>query len=138
MLYHFGSREALLVRVVQTVGERIAANIDVEVRSTGSPQPVAVLWAGITSEPQLLRAYFALVGGSAESAEVAIALRDLKDTYVRLIARRLHGEATGDAAPIVSLIALALLRGLLLEWIETGDGPVIDAGLAELAALTDS
>ena len=117
---------------------RIAANIDAEVRSTGSAQPVAVLWAGITSEPQLLRAYFALVGGSAESAEVAIALRDLKVTYVRLIARRLHGEATGDAAPIVSLIALALLRGLLLEWIETGDGPVIDAGLAELAALTDS
>jgi hypothetical protein len=41
----------------------------------------------------------------------------------------------GDAAPVASLLALALLRGLLLEWIETGDGPVIDAGLGELAAL---
>lgn len=136
VLYHFGSRAALLVRVVQTVGERIAANVDAEVRTTGSAQPAAVLWAGITSEPQLLRAYFALVGGSAESEEVAVALHDLKDTYVLLIARRLHGDETGDAAPIASVVALALLRGLLLEWIETGDGPAIDAGLAELAALT--
>lgn len=144
VLYHFGSREALLVRVVQRVAERTAANIEAESLDAAQDRRTAagidILWAGVTTEPQLLRAYFALVGGSAENGEVATALRDLKNTYVRLITTQLYGasdDRSGDdrTADAVPLVALALIRGLLLEWIETGDGPAIDAGLGELKAL---
>ena len=144
VLYHFGSREALLVRVVQRVAERTAANIEAESLDAAQDRRTAagidILWAGVTTEPQLLRAYFALVGGSAENGEVATALRDLKNTYVRLITTQFYGasdDRSGDdrTADAVPLVALALIRGLLLEWIETGDGPAIDAGLGELNAL---
>ena len=144
VLYHFGTRETLLVRVVQTVGERTAANIEAEfdgtVQDTGRAAGIDVLWAGITSEPQLLRAYFALVVGSAESSEVAAALRELKNTYVKLITRQFHagpddGSRRERDPATAPLVALALLRGLLLEWIETGDGPTIDAGLDQLGTL---
>ena len=144
VLYHFGSREALLVRVVQRVGERIAANVETDAdgaaQDRGAAAGIDLLWEGVTSQPQTLRAYFALVGGSAESDEVAAALGDLKQIYAQLIARQLRGSPVGGSRPgripeNDVIVALALLRGLLLEWIETGDGPAIDAGLDQVKAL---
>lgn len=144
VLYHFGTRQELLVRVVQIVGERIAANAAAQAGDRApegrtSEAIIDALWAGITSEPQPVRAYFALVGGGAESAEVIGALRELKATYVRLIAHQLAGAHAPNAgrsdAESHALVLFALLRGLALEWIETGDGLAITAGVGELKAL---
>jgi AcrR family transcriptional regulator len=145
VLYYFGTREALLVRVVQTVGERIAENIASAIGPAARPDQMAdavveTIWAGVTSEPHLARAYFALVGGSAESPEVDHALRALKATYLRLIAQQLEAiEAAGfrckEDHESVALLILALLRGLLLEWIEESASSALDASLGQFKTL---
>lgn len=142
VLYYFGTRETLLVRVVQTVGERVAEHIDRAVDSPGNPDELAVMlvdaiWSGITAAPELARAYFALIGGGAGSPEIEQALEVLKAAYARVIERRLssigHAEWTlrGDMEDMVTF-TLAVFRGLLLEWTETGDTAKIAASLTRL------
>lgn len=139
ILYYYGTREALLVRVVQTVGERVAEHIDATVGPTGTPQELAdslvnSMWSGITSAPELARAYFALIGGGAGNPAVEEALRELKNTYLQLITHQLQNYdhsawcLRGDL-PGMATLSLAALRGLLLEWTETGDTPTISASL---------
>jgi TetR/AcrR family transcriptional regulator, transcriptional repressor of bet genes len=139
VLYYYGSREALLVEVVQTVGERVAEHIDAAVGDPSDPQELAstlvnAMWSGITAAPELARAYFALIGGGAGMPVVDEALRDLKASYLEIIRRGLLSiagtgwELRGDPDGMATL-ALAALRGLLLEWTETGDTPSISASL---------
>jgi len=145
VLYYFGTREALLVRVVQSVGERIAENIASAIVPAARLDQMAdavveAMWAGVTSEPQLARSYFALVGGGAESPEVDHALRALKATYLGLIAQQLERiEAAGFACKedheSVALLILALLRGLLLEWSEESESAALHASLGQFKAL---
>ena len=139
VLYYYGTRDALLVRVVQTVGERIAEHIDAAVGPADSPEQLAdslvdAMWSGVTSVPELARAYFALIGGGAGNPLVEEALLELKGTYLQLITRQL--QTRGDTGwhlrgdlPAMATLILAVLRGLLLEWTETGDTPSITASL---------
>jgi AcrR family transcriptional regulator len=142
ILYYYDTREALLVRVVQAVGERVAEHIEAAVGEVETPVQLAdalvdAMWSGITSAPEFARAYFALVGGGAGSPEVEEALRALKDAYEQLIARQLQAVAhtrwrlRDDLAGMVTL-TLAVFRGLLLEWTETGDTAASAAGLRRL------
>lgn len=142
VLYYYGTREALLVRVVQTVGERVAEHIEVTVGEIDSPDQLAhalveAMWSGITSAPELARAYFALIGGGAGSPEVEEALRTLKRAYEQLITRQLQSishtrwRLRHDVPSMVTL-TLAVFRGLLLEWTETGDTAASAASLRRL------
>lgn len=144
VLYYYGSREALLVRVVQTVGERVAEHIDAAVGSADSPAQLAdslvdVMWSAITSAPELARAYFALIGGGAGNPLVEEALRNLKSAYLHVITHQLQNydhtgwQLRGDLAGMATL-TLAALRGLLLEWTETGDTSSIAASLERCKA----
>ena len=139
ILYYFGSREALLVRVVQTVGEQIAENIGSVVVPNRTPEELAdaavqAMWSGVTSIPELSRAYFALVGGGAGPPLVEEALRHLKQAFLEAIARQLDAidssrwEPRGDPTS-TAMFTLALLRGLVLEWTETGDTYGLSIGL---------
>jgi AcrR family transcriptional regulator len=142
VLYYYDTREALLVSVVQTVGERVAAHIEVAVGEISTPDELAgvlveALWSGITSAPELARAYFALVGGGADSSEVEEALRKLKGAYERLITRQLQSIShtrwrLRDDVPGMVTLTLAVFRGLLLEWTETGDTTATAASLRRL------
>lgn len=144
ILYYYGSREALLVRVVQTVGEQIAENIGSVVTPNRTPDEladaaVAAMWSGVTSIPELSRAYFALVGGGAGPPLVEEALRQLKQAFLGAIARQFEAidrsrwELRGDPAG-TAMFTLALLRGLLLEWTETGDSDELSSGLERFTA----
>jgi AcrR family transcriptional regulator len=142
VLYYYGTREALLVRVVQTVGERVAEHIGDTVGEIRTPDQLAdalveAMWSGVTSAPQLARAYFALIGGGAGTPEVEGALRELKQTYEQLITRQLQSIRhtdwqLRDDLPGMVVLTLAAFRGLLLEWTETGDTPASAASLERL------
>lgn len=142
VLYYYGTREALLVRVVQAVGERVAEHIDDTVSNIDTPDQLAealvdAMWSGITSAPQLARSYFALIGGGAASPDVEEALLALKDSYEQLIARQLQSIShtrwrLRDDVPGMVTLTLAAFRGLLLEWTETGDTPATAASLRRL------
>lgn len=144
VVYYFGSREALLVRVVQVVGERIAERIQPG-RERGSDlvalvdQNIDALWSAITSAPELARAYFALIGGGTETGEVKRALRALKDVYLGVARDQIAAiEAAGwqarSSSNASALLLVATLRGLLLEWTESGDSPALDQALEQLKA----
>ena len=140
--YYYGSREALLVRVVKAVGERIAQGIETAINTdqqTRERTTAEIMWAGITSEPELARAYITLLGGSAETPEIDHALQELKQTYLQMIARQLaHTTTNGQPADDpehVAILILALLRGLLLEWAETGNSPALKNGLERVNTL---
>ena len=98
---------------------------------------VEAMWSGITSAPELARAYFALIGGGAGSPEVEEALRTLKRAYEQLITRQLQSishtrwRLRHDVPSMVTL-TLAVFRGLLLEWTETGDTAASAASLRRL------
>lgn len=142
VLYYYGTREALLVSVVQTVGERVAEHIDETVGENYTPEQLAdalvnAMWAGITSAPELARAYFALIGGGAGSADVGSALEGLKSSYERLVTRQLQSIRHTDWSlredmPGMVTLTLAIFRGLLLEWTETGDTAANAASLRRL------
>ncbi|UTI63243.1 TetR/AcrR family transcriptional regulator [Paraconexibacter antarcticus] len=142
VLYYYDTREALLVRVVQTVGERVAGHIEETVGEIDTPEALAdalveAMWSGITSAPELARSYFALIGGGAGTPEVEAALRGLKDAYERLISRQLQSIShtrwrLRDDLPGMVTLTLAVFRGLLLEWTETGDTAASAASLQRL------
>jgi AcrR family transcriptional regulator len=142
VLYYYGTREALLVSVVQTVGRRIAEHIDDNLQNIETPEQLAdtlveALWSGITSAPELAPSYFALIGGGAASTEVEGALRELKGVYERLIERTLHALdhtswSLRDDPPGMVVLIVAVFRGLLLEWTETGETPATAASLKRL------
>lgn len=140
ILYYYGTREALLVSVVQTVGERVAEHIEDTVGDIDTPDELAdalvdAMWSGITTAPELARSYFALIGTG--SPEVEEALDELKNAYEQLITRQLQSIShtqwrLRDDVPGMVTLTLAVFRGLLLEWTETGDTPASDAGLRRL------
>lgn len=145
VLYHFGSRGALLLRVVGTVGDRLAASIAADVDAARGADPadafVAAIWDAARSDQPTIRAYFALVGGGAESAEVQGALRDLNDGYERLVVdlvQRADGAGAGppsEAQRRRGALVVLVLRGMLLELIERGEGPGTADGLELLRAI---
>ncbi|WP_354700466.1 hypothetical protein DSM112329_00744 [Paraconexibacter sp. AEG42_29] len=142
VLYYYDSREELLVRVVQTVGERVAEHIGEAVGCIDTPEQLAdalvdAMWSGVTSAPELARSYFALIGGGAGSPDVEEALGVLKSAYEELIARQLQSIdpvrwQLRDDLPGMVTLTLAVFRGLLLEWTETGDTAASTASLRRL------
>ncbi len=140
VLYYYASRDVLLVSAVETIGEQIAANIGEAAAPGRDPQElassaVAAMWSGVTSVPEPARAYFALIGGGAGTPNVEAALLRLKAAFSAAIVHQLRGidgarwQLRGTESDAAAF-ALAMLRGLLLEWTESGDGPLVEAGLA--------
>ncbi|MBA2349162.1 MAG: TetR/AcrR family transcriptional regulator [Solirubrobacterales bacterium] len=140
VLYYYASRDVLLVRAVETIGEQIAANIGQAAAPGQAPRElaasaVAAMWSGVTSVPEPSRAYFALIGGGAGAPVVEAALLRLKAAFLAAITDQLNAiDATRwrlrDSPESVAGFGFFMLRGLLLEWTESGDGPLVDAGLA--------
>jgi AcrR family transcriptional regulator len=139
--YYYGSREALLVRVVQAVAERIrtGAEAALEAAAPGEATIVDTIWDEIVSQPEFVRAYITLLGGGGETPDVQEALAELKRTYVVMIARQI-ARARSDHAPReddaqLATLIVAVLRGLVLEWAEAGDSPALRGGLGRVNAL---
>lgn len=145
VLYYFGTRERLMVRVVHDLGARIAETVRQSTPHPADPHElldaiVTTTWAGVTSDPQLVRAYFALVAGDVEAGEVDDALVTIKDLYRALMRDQLLAlEAAGwtlrgDVEASASAL-FALLRGYLLEWLEDGPTALTGGGLAQFKGL---
>jgi AcrR family transcriptional regulator len=141
VIYYFGTREKLLVRVVHDLGARIAESVREATPAHAGPDQtldeiVTATWNGVTSDPQLVRAYFALVAGDVEAGEVDDALGVIKDTYRNLMRDQLLAlQSAGwtlrsDLDDSASAL-FALLRGYLLQWLEEGSGAVEHGGLVQ-------
>ena len=143
LIHHFGSREGLLVAIVETVeaGERERAAEVAAVAPTDFDAAFRATWRHF-AQPRLAgreRLFFECYARALQGeAPFARLLPDAVTTWVDMAAA---GErARGTSVPVARARArlyLALIRGLLLDLLATGDrrgtAAALDAFLADRA-----
>jgi AcrR family transcriptional regulator len=135
LLHHFGSRDELLVAVVEEVERRQAAVLD-----TLPDDPAAAfmaMWADLR-RPELRpleRLFFECYARAAQG----------EAPFTRLLPAAVRGwldaadRHTGGAVdPALARLGLAVTRGLLLDLVATGDDAGVDAAATAFATLLSS
>jgi AcrR family transcriptional regulator len=145
LIYHFGSREGLIVAVVQAVEaaqRRFLAELSAD--PTRSPiELMRAMWQRV-ADPSLWpneRLFFEIYSLALQGHPGTAGLLDnIVDAWVEPAARL--GERRGlspEAARAEARLAVAVSRGLLLDLLATHDRPAVDAALerylAQLEAL---
>ena len=126
LIHHFGSREELMVAVVRAIEARQAALAG---ELSGPPdEQLRAMWSHLSAPP----------------------LRSLERLFFECYARGANGEAPFDQLvpgavdswlvdaggdPALRRLALAVVRGLLLDLVATGDEAATAAALARFADL---
>lgn len=132
LLHHFGSRDELIVAVVEEVERRQAAFL--AELPTGAGPAFAAMWADVRRPDlwALERLFFECYARAAQGEE----------PFARLLPGAVDGwlaaadRHTGGAAdPALVRLGLAATRGLLLDLVATGDAEGVDAAAARLVAM---
>jgi AcrR family transcriptional regulator len=132
LLHHFGSRDELLLTIVEEVERRQAATLpDLP---DDPADAAAAMWADLR-RPELRpfeRLFFECYARAAQG----------EAPFTRLLPAAVDGwlaqadEATGGAAdPAMVRLGLAVTRGLLLDLVATNDDEGVDAAAAYFVAL---
>jgi AcrR family transcriptional regulator len=132
LLHHFGSRDELLVAVVEEVERRQAATLgDLPTEPADS---IAAMWADLR-RPELWpleRLFFECYARGAQGeAPFARMLPAAVDGWLAQVDE--HAPAPVD--PALARLGLAVARGLLLDLVATGDAAAVDAAAAYFVAL---
>ena len=132
LLHHFGSREELLLAIVEEIERRQAAAL-VELPG-GAADAVAAMWADVR-RPELWpfeRLFFECYARAAQGEQ----------PFDRLLPGAVDGwlaavddRTDGAADPAMVRLALAVTRGLLLDLVATGDRKGVDAAAARFVDL---
>jgi AcrR family transcriptional regulator len=141
LIYYFGSREELLVEVVKTVEERQrAALAELDAAPDATPEEVGrAMWERLADESlwPLERLFFELYGQALQGRPHAVALLDGivenwlgPGTELALARGIAQDDARADAR-----LGLAVVRGLLLDLLATGDRKGVDAAMERYIAL---
>ena len=144
LLYHFGSKDGLLVDIVQAVEARTRAQFaDVAAAggaggsSESTDEVMRRMWAHL-ADPALAdfeRLFFALYGRALQGDErIRPLLGGIIDSW--LDANDAAARASGIPAQTARAhgrLGLAVIRGLLLDLLATGDRAGVDAALEAFA-----
>jgi AcrR family transcriptional regulator len=132
LIHHFGSRDELLVAIVEEVERRQAATL------TDLPDDpaaaVAAMWRDLR-RPELWpfeRLFFECYARAAQGeAPFSRLLPGAVDGWLADVDERTEGTAD----PAFVRLGLAVLRGLLLDLVATGDAKGVDAAADRFVAL---
>jgi AcrR family transcriptional regulator len=132
LLHHFGSRDELLLTIVEEVERRQTRRL---VDWPADPaDAVAAMWADVR-RPELrpLERLFFECYARAAQGEVPFArmLPGAVDDWLALVDERTHGSAD----PAMARLGLAVTRGLLLDLVATGDDEGVDAAAERFVSL---
>ena len=141
LIFHFGSKEGLLVEVVRAVEARQRALLE-ELRADPALDPLAqaqALWAHLTS-PALApyeRLFFEVYAHGLLGKEPARRLLDdAVDAWLPPVVDQLTSQGVPlDEARADARLGLAVTRGLLLDLLATGDLDAVNAAMARFTAL---
>lgn len=132
LLHHFGSRDELLLAIVEEVERRQAATL--RDLPDGPADATAAMWADLR-RPELRpfeRLFFECYARGAQGEE----------PFTRLVPAAVDGwlaqvdEVTGGRAdPAMARLGLAVARGLLLDLVATDDDEGVDAAAAYFVTL---
>lgn len=125
LVYHFGSRAGLLAAVVEEVERRERAATEKAVAGVEPAEAARRIWATLSkpSRAPEERLFFELVGQAIQGVPGTEALRDdLVEPWLDLGAA-LAEELGADPAEarVVTRLDVAVVRGLLLDLLATGD-----------------
>ncbi len=132
LLHHFGSRDELLLAIVEEVERRQAATLPQ--LPDDLADAVAAMWADVR-RPELRpfeRLFFECYARAAQGEE----------PFARMIPAAVDGwlasadtAADGEVDPAMIRLGLAVTRGLLLDLVATGDEAGVDAAAATFVEL---
>ena len=143
LIYHFGSKEDLLVEVVRAVEARqreaLAALDPGDSRTQGDV--MRAMWHRF-ADPSLApneRLFFELYGQALQRrAHTAHLLDGIVDSWVEPAVEmsRRYG-VPDDVARVDARLAVAVTRGLLLDLLATGDRAAVDAAMERFVSLSE-
>lgn len=141
LIHHFGSKDGLLVAVVQAVEARQRAHLaELVMPADATPtQAMAAFWRHL-ADPALApyeRLFFELYGQALQGRPGTVALLDdVVDGWLAPgIALGIAAGQTEAEARAGARLGLAITRGLLLDLLATGDRAGVDAALEQFIAL---
>ena len=132
LLHHFGSREGLLLAVVEEVESRQLGRLDTLPEDPGAA--LAAMWASLR-QPELRpfeRLFFECYARGAQG----------EPPFDRMVPGAVDGwlaevdrVSNGTSDPALARLGLAVVRGLLLDLVATGDEEGVDAAMVRFVAL---
>jgi AcrR family transcriptional regulator len=132
LIHHFGSRDELLLAIVEEVERRQAMTL--AHLPTEPADAVAAMWADLR-RPELWpfeRLFFECYARAAQGeSPFSRLLPAAVDGWLAEVDERTHGTADR----VLVRLGLAVLRGLLLDLVATGDDEGVDAAAARFVAL---
>jgi AcrR family transcriptional regulator len=139
LLYHFGSRDGLLLEVVRAVEARTQEQLGAiaAMAGGGTDEVIRRVWAYV-ADPELGdfgRLFFALYGRALQGDEAARPLLegDIEHWLEGNVALSSEVGVPAGVARTHSRLGLAVVRGLLLDLLATGDRAGTDAALEVFA-----
>jgi AcrR family transcriptional regulator len=138
LIYHFGSRDALVAGILRTSNDRSVARLRALPPSPGVQRAVLDLWAACTSEEtarcQRMYVEASALGLLGTEPYVSV-VREANDGWLTALADHLvaSGMPRRQAARAVVLLD-ATFMGLQLDLPLTDAGPAIDRAVHDLAA----
>lgn len=139
LLYHFGSKDGLLLEVVREVEARTQARLArvAEVADTRSDVVIRRMWSYLT-DPELAgfeRLFFALYGRAlqGDAATLPLLRDDIEHWLEANVALAAAAGVPDELVRTHSRLGLAVMRGLLLDLLATGDRAGVDAALEAFA-----
>jgi AcrR family transcriptional regulator len=137
--YYFDTRERLFEEVVRRVGDRLLAGVADAVASLDQPADIVSagferLWQAVTNDPELHAVYFGLVAESVTDPDLRRTVEYVKDGYRDLIGQlirrvRERGIELRLAEDSLTVLIIAGVQGLTLEFLERGETPALNAAI---------
>jgi AcrR family transcriptional regulator len=134
LIHHFGSREGLLVAVVEEVEARqrrlAAGEFDTTAAGEGPAGTLTRMWAGLSDEPlrPAERLFFECYArGASGEAPFDRLFPGIVDSWLEVAAQQ-------QIDPDLARLTLAVVRGLLLDLAGTGDREATTRALALFAS----
>ena len=141
LIYHFGSREGLLIEVIRTVEEQQRAALAAIARQDADAPPAEIMrrmWARV-ADPALWpneRLFFEVYAQALQGSPHAVPLLDgIVDAWVEPLAALVApGPPARAEARAEARLGVAVVRGLLLDLLATGDRAAVDAAMERYIA----
>ena len=129
LLHHFGSKEQLLAAMLNGVRDRLRAlGRDAEATSPRSGLGAVWAWASDPAQAPFLRLFFECYGLALRHPD---RYREFLDTVVQDWLDQPMAAIDDTSATI----AIAVIRGLLLDLLATGDHARVDAAMTRMTTL---
>jgi AcrR family transcriptional regulator len=129
LLHHFGSKEQLVAAVLNRVRDRLRAlGREAEATSPRSGLPAVWAWASDPAQAPFLRLFFECYG-------LALRHPDRYGQFLDTVVQDWLDEPMAAIDDTSATIAIAVIRGLLLDLLTTGDHERVDAAMERATTL---